>query len=69
MFEMKPWYQSKTVWGALIAMAAPLVEMIGLSVDEGMKGELADHMVSLVSAFGGMLALYGRMVATRPIGP
>mgnify|MGYP006204061385 CR=1 FL=1 len=25
MLEMKPWYQSKTVWGALIAIAAPLL--------------------------------------------
>ncbi|QLF69878.1 hypothetical protein FE840_010205 [Peteryoungia desertarenae] len=67
MFDTKPWYQSKTVWGALIAIAAPLADMAGLTVDEAMKGELADHLVSIAGAFGGMIALYGRVVATRPI--
>lgn len=32
MLEMKPWYQSKTVWGALIAIAAPLLGQAGLQV-------------------------------------
>ncbi len=37
MLEMKPWYQSKTVWGALIAIAAPLLGRAGLEVADRIR--------------------------------
>jgi uncharacterized membrane protein len=63
----KAWYQSKTIWGALIAIAAPLAQVIGLQLSADMQGELADIAVTFAGAIGGLLALYGRVVASTPI--
>jgi hypothetical protein len=66
--ETKNWYRSKTVWGALIAVAASVLQGFGLDMSVDDQGQLADIAVTLVGAFGGLLALYGRLVATVPIG-
>ena len=68
MDSTKNWYQSKTVWGALIAVAASGLQMAGLEVGAQDQAQLADIAVTLVGAVGGLLALYGRLVATSGIG-
>lgn len=68
MLDMKPWYQSKTVWGALIAMAAPLLRGAGLDLAGSDQAVLADALVTLAGTFGGLLALYGRLTATKGVG-
>ncbi|MBP2460517.1 MULTISPECIES: hypothetical protein [unclassified Rhizobium] len=65
----KAWYQSKTIWGALIAVAAPLAHVAGVEINADAQGELADILVTFAGAFGGLLALYGRIVASAPIHP
>lgn len=67
MLDIKPWYQSKTVWGALIAAGAPLLKHFGLEFGLAEQGDLADALAALAGAAGGMLAVYGRVTATRPI--
>ncbi|WP_416795945.1 hypothetical protein [Ciceribacter azotifigens] len=66
--EYKPWYQSKTVWGALIAIGASVLRVKGVDVGIAEQGELADAIVSLVGSFGGLLAIYGRLSAKKAIG-
>ena len=68
MQEMKPWYQSKTVWGALIAIAAPLLGRAGLEVSGAEQAEIADALTTLAGTIGGLLALYGRLTATKGVG-
>ncbi|MGE7371026.1 hypothetical protein ACQKKX_18465 [Neorhizobium sp. NPDC001467] len=68
MDGMKAWYQSKTVWGALIAIAASLLQMTGLTIDDATQGEIADLAVTAVGAIGGLLAIYGRIAARTEIG-
>lgn len=65
---MKNWYQSKTIWGALIAVAASALQLAGLEIGAADQAELADIAVTLTGAAGGLLALYGRLVATSSIG-
>lgn len=67
MLENKPWYQSKTIWGALIAMAAPLARYVGLDLPLAEQAELADLMTVLAGTFGALLALYGRLTATKGV--
>lgn len=64
MVEEKSWYESKTIWGALIAVAASITGAMGLSVDIGAQSDLADALVQMVGAIGAMLAIYGRLSAT-----
>ena len=68
MDVMKNWYQSKTIWGALIAVAASALQLAGLEIGAAEQAELADIAVTLTGAVGGLLALYGRLVATGSIG-
>jgi hypothetical protein len=68
MLEMKPWYQSKTVWGALIAIAAPLLGHAGLQVGGTEQAEIADALTAFAGTVGGLLALYGRLTATKGVG-
>ncbi|KPF41101.1 hypothetical protein ACSV9I_08215 [Rhizobium sp. G187] len=68
MLDFKPWYQSKTVWGALIAIASPLLRQAGLDLGDADQAELADALTLLAGTFGGLLALYGRVTATKSVG-
>ena len=67
MDNMKVWYQSKTVWGALIAVFAPLLQVAGLNMPGGMESELAEGLVTVIGGIGGLVALYGRLAATKTI--
>ena len=59
----KKWYLSKTVWGALLAVSAPLFQMAGIYLDAGAQSELAASITTIAGASGGLLALFGRLSA------
>lgn len=63
MDDIKQWYFSKTVWGALVAIAASLMQAAGLELDPTAQGQLADNLVALAGALGGLVAIYGRLTA------
>lgn len=67
MVEEKNWYQSKTIWGALIAVAASFVSAIGISIDATAQSDLAEAILQLITALGAMTAIYGRLSATELI--
>lgn len=64
MNNMKAWYNSKTIWGALIAVFAPLIQLAGVPLPIESQDELANGLVTVVGGIGGLLALYGRLSAT-----
>jgi len=68
MIDTKYWYQSKTVWGSLIAILASVLQAGGFELDEGSQGNLAEGIVTLAGAIGGLLALYGRLSADKRLG-
>lgn len=65
--DAKAWYQSRTVWGALVAILASLANAAGVEVTAGDEGELADLLVAAVGTVGGLVALYGRILARRRV--
>ncbi len=65
--ETKPWYMSRTVWGALIAIAASLANAAGVEIKAADEGELADLLVSAAGTIGGLIAIYGRIFARHPV--
>lgn len=67
MENSKAWYQSKAVWGGLIAMLASVLQARGLEVSPVAQGDLAETGMSLVGAVGGLLAIYGRLSAKTSI--
>lgn len=67
MDTLKPWYQSKTIWGALIAVLASLLQLSGHPLNLEDQAQLADIAVTLAGAAGAALAVYGRIVARGDI--
>lgn len=63
MNDVKGILQSKTVWGAAIAVIATLLQIAGY--DLGDTNGLAEQVVAVI---GGALAIYGRITAVAAIG-
>jgi hypothetical protein len=68
MNEAKPWYLSKTIWGALVSVAATLGGMFGLPVDATGQAALTEAILQTVSAVAGIVAILGRVSADSRIG-
>ena len=65
--DNKSWYTSKAVWGGLIAIGAAVAGGFGVVIDTDTQGQMADLIVVGVGAIGGLLAIYGRIKAEKPI--
>jgi uncharacterized membrane protein len=68
MKDIKSFLMSKTIWGAVIAIAPPAAGMFGLTVTGADASEASQHVNSVITAAGGLLAIYGRVKATKGIG-
>ncbi len=70
MDQTKPWYASKAVWGGLVAVAAPVASYaLHVTIGAGDQATLVDALAGIGSGVGGLLAVYGRVTATRAIAP
>ena len=67
MVEEKPWYLSKTIWGSLVSVAAALAAAFGVAADAHSQQAIAEAAVQLAGAAGALVAIYGRLTATRII--
>ena len=63
MNDVKGILQSKTVWGAGLAVLATIAQLAGYDI--GDTGFLAEQVVAVI---GGLLAIYGRVTAVTKIG-
>ncbi len=72
MTETKKWYLSKGVWGAVLTLAGPLLASLGLELDDSTRSYVIEEAVALAggvtTVVGGILALWGRLSASTPIG-
>jgi hypothetical protein len=68
MIQTKPWYLSRTIWASLVGILLSLGGLFGLSVEEVDGVGLTDSLVQAATAIAGVLALFGRLAATRKIG-
>lgn len=71
--ETKAWYQSKTIWGAIITVLSLIISVVfGVQIDEATKQVLIDQAVALATAigvlFGSAMSIYGRIKANKKIG-
>lgn len=67
MNDVKTWYQSRAVWGAIAALASTLVRASGH--DPGIEGTqvMVDAALNVTTGVGALVALYGRIAATHRI--
>lgn len=68
MSGVKNFLQSKGVWGGVIAVGGAALGLFGYDVSSADASAIARHIDSIVVAVGGLLAIYGRVTATKRIG-
>jgi len=68
MEEFKALTQSKTFWGAVIALGGSALTLGHYTMTPADAAQAVDLISGIASAVGGIIAIYGRVVATRKIG-
>lgn len=70
--NQKPWYLSKTIWGAIIGVMAGGLALVGHGLSSDAQTWLTDEVVQVIEAgvtvVGGLFAIYGRVKAETKIG-
>ncbi|WP_160005486.1 hypothetical protein [Rhizobium sp. 18055] len=69
MVDLKNWYSSKTIWGALVAIIASAMHFTGVDIVAADRSQIVDAIVNIAGALGGLLAVYGRVTAKSAIKP
>lgn len=67
MSDEKPWYLSRTIWAALVALLFPVATFFGWTTELVDQQSLADTLMQLAAAIAGVVAIFGRMKATSRI--
>ena len=68
MDNIKGVLSSKGVWGGLIVVLSALLGMFGYTIGLEDQQALVDAVSQLGAMVGGLLAIYGRITATKRIG-
>ena len=67
MNSSKAWYTSKSVIGGLVAVLAGAAGLLGYQVAEADQAQIVDAVIAVSSVVGGLIAVYGRVTATKAI--
>ncbi len=67
MTDVKSLFASKTIWGAVIALLAGGLSLLGYQLAPADQAELVNLASGLGAALGGAVAIYGRVVASKRI--
>lgn len=68
MNSQKKWWQSKTVWGGVVAISAGAAGVFGITVGPVEQLQLVEYLAAAGAAIGGLIAVYGRVSAKDEIG-
>jgi len=67
--DTKKWFQSKGVWGSLIAGAAVVAGFFGIQFGIEDQAELIEIIMAIIGASAGVIGIYGRVTASTVIKP
>ena len=67
MEDVKGILQSKAVWGGLVALMAGGASIWGYTISPENQAHIVDLITGIAGAFGGLLAVYGRIAATKKV--
>jgi len=68
MDGIKSLLASKTFWGAALAVVAGILSLFGFEFGAADQGAVIDSGYNIAGIVGGILAIYGRIVASKKIG-
>jgi hypothetical protein len=67
MTDIKPWYLSRTVWASVVTILLSVAGLVGVGVEAINPEGLTDALLQGATAIAGIIALIGRLAATRKI--
>jgi NADPH-dependent curcumin reductase CurA len=67
MDEIKNWYESRSVWGGVLALAASLTGLFGVEVVGLASDEAVTALTAAAGAVGAAVAIFGRFDARTRI--
>ena len=65
----KRWWESTGVWGGIMAVLAAIASIFGLKFGTDLQEQTVQFITAIASGFGGLLAVYGRVIAREKIAP
>lgn len=68
MYDTKSIWASTTVWGGIVALLAGIAAIFGVTFTEADQATLTEALLGISSAIGGIVAIWGRIRATKAIG-
>jgi len=68
MNEFKALTQSKTFWGAIVALGGSALTLGHYSLSTADAAQAVDLLSGIAGAVGGLIAIYGRVTASKKIG-
>ena len=68
MEDVKPWWQSKTIWASIVAVLAVIAGYFRFEIAAPDQAALVDAITSFVGAVAGVIAIYTRASASSKIG-
>lgn len=67
MNDQKPWWQSRSVIGSVVAILAVIAGFFHVIVAPEVQSQLVDAVLALVTVAGALVALVGRIIATKTL--
>lgn len=67
MDDSKGWYSSRTIWGGIIAVGAAIAGAFGYTVSDVDQSQLMEIVSTVAAALGGVVAIWGRITASKSI--
>lgn len=68
MDDTKPWWQSKAIWGGLIALTGTVLSLVfRITIPAEAQNSIVDAAVAIATGVGSILAVWGRATATDKI--
>lgn len=63
----KAWWASKTIWGGLITLLSVVLSVLGYQMTTEDQEILVAAITAIMGSVGGLLAIWGRVKASKPI--
>lgn len=63
----KAWWASKTIWGGLITLLSVVLSVLGYQMTTEDQEILVGAITAIMGGVGGLLAIWGRVKASKPI--
>lgn len=62
---VKPWYESRTLWGGIITAIAMIAQASGIEVSDAEQQRVIDLLTHFGEGFGLVLVIWGRIAARK----